>query len=129
MMQAYDPVCLDAFERLLARPDPRDLPRRAHVFSCDGDPTLILRTQRPAGLTTTSQERARLNADARDQSPLDLGAIDVYRWENEGGALSTPGISRCDLLIPPRSTRGGNGAGLAGFAVPGNSRWASAAVA
>jgi hypothetical protein len=81
MMQAYDPVCLDAFERLLARPDPRDLPRRAHVFSCDGDPTLILRTQRPAGLTTTSQERARLNADARDQSPLDLGAIDVYRWE------------------------------------------------
>jgi len=38
MMQVFDPVCLDAFERLLARPDRRDLPRRAHVFRCDGDP-------------------------------------------------------------------------------------------
>jgi hypothetical protein len=33
-----DPVCLDGFARLLARPDPRDLPRRAHVCRYDGDP-------------------------------------------------------------------------------------------
>jgi hypothetical protein len=30
-MEAYDPVSYDAFVRLMARPDPRDLPRRAHV--------------------------------------------------------------------------------------------------
>jgi len=38
MMQTIDPVYLDAFARLLARPDPRDLPRRAHVFRFEGDP-------------------------------------------------------------------------------------------
>jgi hypothetical protein len=38
MMQAFDPVCLSAFTRLLARPDPADLPRRAHVYRWQGDP-------------------------------------------------------------------------------------------
>lgn len=38
MRQAYNPMCLDAFERLLARPDPGDLPRRSHVYLCEGDP-------------------------------------------------------------------------------------------
>jgi hypothetical protein len=38
MKQTYDPVSLDAFTRLLARPDPRDLPRRGHVTRCEGDP-------------------------------------------------------------------------------------------
>jgi hypothetical protein len=37
-MDAYDPVTYDAFVRLLARPDPRDLPRRAHLPRCAGDP-------------------------------------------------------------------------------------------
>lgn len=37
-MEACDPVTYDAFVRLLARPDPSDLPRRAHVLRCDGDP-------------------------------------------------------------------------------------------
>jgi len=37
-MQTFDPVCFDAFERLLALPDPRDLPRRAHVYRYEGDP-------------------------------------------------------------------------------------------
>lgn len=38
MMQTFDPVCFDAFARLLARPDPMDLPRRTHVYRCEGDP-------------------------------------------------------------------------------------------
>ena len=37
-MEAYDPVSYDAFVRLMARPDPKDLPRRAHVHRFKGDP-------------------------------------------------------------------------------------------
>jgi len=38
MMQTFNPVCFDAFARLLERPDPSDLPRRAQVYWCEGDP-------------------------------------------------------------------------------------------
>ncbi len=38
MMRTFDPVCFDAYSRLLAQADPRDLPRRAHVWRCAGDP-------------------------------------------------------------------------------------------
>jgi hypothetical protein len=38
MIRRFDPACYDAFAQLLARPDPPDLPRRAHVFRCAGDP-------------------------------------------------------------------------------------------
>ncbi len=38
MMQTVNPLSLEAFERLLARPDPRDLPRRAHALRCAGEP-------------------------------------------------------------------------------------------
>ncbi len=38
VMIQFDPTCFDAFSRLLARPDPGDLPRRAHVLRCAGDP-------------------------------------------------------------------------------------------
>jgi hypothetical protein len=37
-MMQFDPACFDAFSRLLARPDPGDLPRRALVLRCEGDP-------------------------------------------------------------------------------------------
>ena len=37
-MEVYDAVSYDAFVRLMARPDPMDLPRRAHVHRCEGDP-------------------------------------------------------------------------------------------
>ena len=39
MSRPFDPVCFDAFLTLLGRPDPGDLPRRAHVLRCAGDPT------------------------------------------------------------------------------------------
>jgi len=38
LMQAFNPVSLEAFEQLLARPDPRDLPRRAHILRWEGEP-------------------------------------------------------------------------------------------
>jgi hypothetical protein len=38
VMIQFDPTCFDAFSRLLARPDPGDLPRRGHVLCCAGDP-------------------------------------------------------------------------------------------
>jgi len=38
MMQTFDPVCLDAFVTLLGKPDPQDLPRRAHVLRYEGEP-------------------------------------------------------------------------------------------
>jgi hypothetical protein len=34
----FDAVGLDAFDRLLSRPDPPDLPRRAHVWRYEGEP-------------------------------------------------------------------------------------------
>ena len=37
-METHDQVSYDAFVRLMARPDPKDLPRRAHVHRCEGDP-------------------------------------------------------------------------------------------
>ena len=38
MMLTFDPICYDAYARLMARPDPPDLPRRANLLTCDGDP-------------------------------------------------------------------------------------------
>jgi hypothetical protein len=38
MMHSFDAASHEAFARLLAQPDPRDLPRRGHVRLCDGDP-------------------------------------------------------------------------------------------
>ena len=49
-------------------------------------PALVLRNERPVSAIARSPKRPRIVSDARDQAPLDPGAIDVYRWENEGGA-------------------------------------------
>ena len=38
MMDTFDPERYEAFERLLTKPDPPDLPRRGHVLHCLGDP-------------------------------------------------------------------------------------------
>ena len=38
VIHAFDPACLGAFERLLAEPDPPEMPRRTHVYQCAGDP-------------------------------------------------------------------------------------------
>ena len=38
MIQTFDRTCLDQLERLLATPDPPEMPRRAHARPYGGDP-------------------------------------------------------------------------------------------
>jgi len=51
-----DPECFEAFERLLAQPDPPEMPRRAHIYSCDGEPERRA-TRLPAILMAWLQRR------------------------------------------------------------------------
>jgi hypothetical protein len=63
-MQTFDPVCFDAFARLLARPDPTDLPRRAHVYRCEGDPNR--RATRLPGILMAWLQRRHLAIDIEE---------------------------------------------------------------
>jgi hypothetical protein len=38
MHTTFDPARFEAFALLLARPDPTELPRRAHAYRLEGDP-------------------------------------------------------------------------------------------
>ena len=49
-------------------------------------PALILSGPRPIAVTPPSPERTAMVSDDRARSPLDIGNVDVYEWENEGGA-------------------------------------------
>src|SRR5213083_791767 len=49
-------------------------------------PALILRRPRPIGMTTRQPERTGIVSDDRDRPPLDFREVEVYEWENEGGA-------------------------------------------
>ena len=61
MMYVCDPVTFEAFERLLARSDPDDLPRRAHVIRCEGDPDR--RSTRMPGILMAWLQRRHLEVD------------------------------------------------------------------
>jgi len=63
-MEAHDPVSYDAFVRLMARPDPRDLPRRAHVHRCEGDPDR--RSTRLPGILMGWLQRRYLEKDIEE---------------------------------------------------------------
>jgi hypothetical protein len=89
MSQRFDPVSFDAFSRLLARPDPPDLPRRAHVFRCPGDPSRRA-TRLPAILMGWLQRRC-LDVDAEE--PL----TPARRMWPRRGRVHTP---RLQLLRP-----------------------------
>ena len=67
MPTTIDPVRLDALARLLARPDPRDLPRRAHVYRYEGDPDR--RATRLPGILMAWLQRRHLAVDV-EQSPV-----------------------------------------------------------
>src|SRR5580693_6688664 len=73
MMQVFDPVCLDAFVRLLARPDPTDLPRRTHTYRCEGDPDR--RATRLPGFLMGWLQRRHLEIDIEE--PDRIGSSDV----------------------------------------------------
>ena len=66
MIRACDPECFEAFERLLAQPDPPDMPRRAHTYSCDGEPERRA-TRLPAILMAWLQRR---HLDVDIEEPL-----------------------------------------------------------
>lgn len=85
MMQVFDPTCLEAFTRLLARPDPTDLPRRAHVYRCNGDPNRRA-TRLPAILMGWLQRR-HLDVDVEDP----IAAALPRAWKSRGRAVN-PGL-------------------------------------
>jgi hypothetical protein len=85
MMQAFDPVSFDAFAQLLARPDPTDLPRRAHVYVCEGDPNR--RETRLPGILMGWLQRRHLEVDIEE--PL---AAPRRTWQRRGGRLANPGL-------------------------------------
>lgn len=64
MPTTIDPVCLDAFARLLAQPDPQDLPRRAHVCRYEGDPDR--RVTRLPGILMAWLQRRHLAVDSEE---------------------------------------------------------------
>ena len=63
-MPTRDSVCLEAFARLLARPDPRNLPRRAHVYRFEGDPDR--RATRLPGILMAWLQRRHLAIDIEE---------------------------------------------------------------
>ena len=66
MMQTFDPVYLEAFARLLARPDPMDLPRRTSIRRCEGDPNR--RATRLPGILMGWVQRRHLEVDTEEPS-------------------------------------------------------------
>jgi hypothetical protein len=56
VIHACDPEHFEAFERLLAQPDPPEMPRRTHIHSCDGEPERRV-TRLPALLMAWLQRR------------------------------------------------------------------------
>jgi hypothetical protein len=84
MMQTIDPVYLDAFAQLLARPDPRDLPRRAHVYRFEGDPNR--RATRLPGILMGWLQRRHLEVDIEE--PL----ASATRALKRHGRAANPGL-------------------------------------
>jgi len=66
MMQVIDPVRFDAFVRLLAEPDPTDLPHRGHVLRYAGDPNR--RETRLPGILEAWLQRRHMAVDI--EAPL-----------------------------------------------------------
>jgi hypothetical protein len=64
MMQTVDPERFNAFVRLMAQPDPADLPRRAHVLHYPGDPDR--RATRLPGILMAWLQRRYLDVDLDD---------------------------------------------------------------
>jgi hypothetical protein len=86
MLQIIDPVRFDAFVRLLAQPDPPDLPHRGHVHRCDGDPNRRA-TRLPRILMGWLQER-HLRVD--DEDPLPVATRSTLRRANHSLRVLRP---------------------------------------
>ena len=64
MMRTFDPAAYAAFTRLMSRPDPADLPRRAHIYRYEGDPNR--RTTRFPGILMGWLQRRHLAIDVEE---------------------------------------------------------------
>jgi hypothetical protein len=64
LMQTFPSTSFDAYTRLLAQPDPTDLPRRAHVYRYEGDPNR--RDTRLPGIVTARRQRRNLELDVEE---------------------------------------------------------------
>ena len=84
MTRTFNPACFDAFVRLLARPDPRDLPRRAHVYRWQGEANR--RETRLPGILMGWLQRRHLAADI--EGPL-VSAAQTFKRR---GRLANPGM-------------------------------------
>ena len=82
--QTFDPECFDAFTRLLAQPDPWDLPRRTHVHRFEGDPDR--RATRLPGILMGWLQRRHLEADVEE--PL----APATRTSRRYGHPANPGL-------------------------------------
>jgi hypothetical protein len=67
LMQTVASTSFDAYARLLAQPDPADLPRRAHVCRYEGDPNR--RDTRLPGTATAWRQRRTLELDVEEPVP------------------------------------------------------------
>jgi hypothetical protein len=86
-MYACDPECFKAFERLLAQPDPPEMPRRAHVYSCDGE--LERRATRLPAILMGWLQRRHLDVDVEE--PLRTSSLGA----RTGRDLSPTAVLRC----------------------------------
>ena len=89
-MHTMDPARFEAFARLLARSDPTDLPRRAHVYRCEGDPDR--RTTRLPGILMAWLQRRHLAVDTEE--PLALATrTSIYQdpWKRQERRVN-PGL-------------------------------------
>lgn len=83
-MQTFDPVCFDAFARLLAQPDPGDLPRRAHTCRFQGNPDR--RATRLPGILMGWLQRRHLAVD------VDEPIAPATRTWTRRGRRTNPGL-------------------------------------
>lgn len=84
MVHVFDPIRYEAFAHLLARADPTDLPRRSHVYRCEGDPAR--RATRLPGILMGWLQRRHLEVDAE----LPLAA--AKRALRPRARLANPGL-------------------------------------
>jgi hypothetical protein len=88
MQMIINPVVFDAFERLLARPDPKDLPRRTRVVRCEGDPDR--RTTRFPEILMCWLQRHYLEIDPQEVLASPMRCLKPQRRANPGLRVLRP---------------------------------------
>jgi hypothetical protein len=84
-MPTFASTSFDAYTRLLAQPDPKDLPRRAHVCRCEGDPNR--RDTRLPGIVSAWRQRRNLEVE----EPVTGGAVESKRVIRDSRAAASGG--------------------------------------